>query len=399
MRIAICLGVGLFTAVGVSVAAIEVTSGEPAPTSKKSLGFVLTDWTPAYYATQKLEEMCPQGYSPSNKNNWQQEKPTKELREAHGRMAARLNPDEDPPGNNGPNNEPFADTRLRGPEGQDVVYNATLVKDPLPLHEVQSKISHGFNLDGRTDGSATAKTCKHADFVSPDGEAGIDNQLYRVEGCSFDWQQTGSNRNFFTGQFRELGANRLLIEVTDVDSEVNDDHVEVAFYKGVDGLVDSGGKWVPWMPYRIDVRFPRYTGKTTGKIVSSVLYIEPFDHRIPTFQIVVPGERLLRDMHLRLKITEEGGEGEIGGYENLREFWRLYQNSWGFTTTGTHGWSPPALYEALHRLADGYPDQKTGRCTAISAAYSIKAVKAFIVTPGEDDPLVIDTKLPMAVIR
>ena len=43
----------------------------------------------------------------------------------------------------------------------------------------------------------------------------------------------------------------------------------------------------------------------------------------------------------------------------------------------------PALYEAVHKLADGYPDPKTGQCTAISSAYFIEAVAAFVIHPQE----------------
>jgi hypothetical protein len=34
-----------------------------------------------------------------------------------------------------------------------------------------------------------------------------------------------------------------------------------------------------------------------------------------------------------------------------------------------------------HKLADGYPDPKTGECTMISSAFDITAYAAFIVHP------------------
>jgi hypothetical protein len=204
---------------------------------------------------------------------------------------------------------------------------------------------------------------------------------------------------FYNGQFHELSQNRVLVEVSNVDDELNDEHVDVAFYKGIDGIVDAAGKPVPWLPQRIDIRFPRYMSKTTGKIVNGVLYTDPVDSHIPVFQIVVPGERYIRRMRLKLNLNPSGAEGLLAGYENLREWWRLYQTSMAFNVEQLGGWSPPALHEAAFRLADGYPNPKTGECTAISAAYHIEAVRAFVVRPKNDDPLAIDSKLRASVIR
>ena len=41
----------------------------------------------------------------------------------------------------------------------------------------------------------------------------------------------------------------------------------------------------------------------------------------------------------------------------------------------------PAIYAAAHEQADGYPDPKTGRCTALSSAFNFSVVSAFIVHP------------------
>ena len=45
--------------------------------------------------------------------------------------------------------------------------------------QVTSRIGDGFNLDGKI---------KPNDFVSPDGEKGIDNDLYRAWGCDAPWR-------------------------------------------------------------------------------------------------------------------------------------------------------------------------------------------------------------------
>ena len=45
----------------------------------------------------------------------------------------------------------------------------------------------------------------------------------------------------------------------------------------------------------------------------------------------------------------------------------------------TGDWSCPALYTAAKELADGYPDPKTGDCTAISSAFKFDALPAFVL--------------------
>ena len=54
----------------------------------------------------------------------------------------------------------------------------------------------------------------------------------------------------------------------------------------------------------------------------------------------------------------------------------------GYIDERGFGIDAPALYYALKRNADGYPDPKTGENTAISAAYMIEAVPTFITRAG-----------------
>ena len=58
-------------------------------------------------------------------------------------------------------------------KGIETYVNPFAAPDP-GQPEVTGKISDGFNLDGKI---------KANDFVSPDGERGIDNALYRAWGC------------------------------------------------------------------------------------------------------------------------------------------------------------------------------------------------------------------------
>jgi hypothetical protein len=37
----------------------------------------------------------------------------------------------------------------------------------------------------------------------------------------------------------------------------------------------------------------------------------------------------------------------------------------------------------MHRYADGFKDPKTGQCTAMSTAWQIAAIPAFVIHPDE----------------
>ena len=52
----------------------------------------------------------------------------------------------------------------------------------------------------------------------------------------------------------------------------------------------------------------------------------------------------------------------------------------GAGTSAVAGIECAAEYNALQQFADGYPDA-TGQCTAISLAYEVKGVPAFIIHP------------------
>jgi hypothetical protein len=73
--------------------------------------------------------------------------------------------------------------RLSGyKRGIETYVNPFAAEDP-GQPQVTSRIGDGFNLDGMI---------KANDFVSPDGEKGIDNNLYRAWGCDAPWRGNGN---------------------------------------------------------------------------------------------------------------------------------------------------------------------------------------------------------------
>ncbi len=249
-----------------------------------------------------------------------------------------------------------------------------VVKYDFPFKEAQGKVAIGMNLDGEVGAN---------DFTSPEGEPGVDNQLFRVIGCVDGWRGPVGVLDQFglTRMYRNNVHNRLLVEITGIDSMTNDDSVDVATYRGMDNLLTdaSGNTYMPGGSQRIDQRYgAKLLSHRRGKIVDGVLITEPADWIFPEYQV---NTQLMRDARFRLKLTADGAEGLIAGYADINDWHSAFIKGWSTIRSGQGLGSQPSHARALERLADAYPDPKTGKNTAISAALDAKFVQVFIQHP------------------
>ena len=266
----------------------------------------------------------------------------------------------------------------RGPNGETGHNSPDVVPDPLPWHELITKTGDGENLDGTPDGRSTAKSCKHEKFTSTEG-AKVDNQTARVFGCVMGYRTGGQIAEFYNAEITNFPVDRHLVEITGVNDEVNDPSVDVYIYKGFDRLVRTGdNKFVPFLSSRIDARYPQYAMHTKGRIENGVLITDPIPNALfPLSTERNLGDRDMKDMVLRLKLTGEGAQGMLSGYDNWRHQYLFNSKR---VTAELSKYSNPSIYRAFQRYADGYPD-KNGQCQFISAAYKVTAVRAIIVHP------------------
>lgn len=267
-----------------------------------------------------------------------------------------------------------------GPNGESPQNNPMLFNDPLPVPELVTTQAYGVNLDETQDGRKTAKTCAHEKFTGDESEK-VDNQLSRVLGCVQGYRTGGQTAEYYNQEIVTYPVNRHLIEITGVDDEKNDPAVTVNIYKGYDRLVRTGdNKFVPYLSQRIDPRYPQYTMHTTGKIVNGVLITDPIERALlPHSSQRKLADRDIRDMRLRLRLTGDGAEGILAGYDNWRHLWNTHSKR---VTAELNKMSSPTIFRRFMRYADGYPDA-SGQCTHISSAYRVTAVRATIVHPGQ----------------
>jgi len=334
-------------------------SDAPSP-GAKVLGFIVSSmvWPDIERRMKAKEERseCPDGPVSTNRDNWQVQFPTDADRQRHL--------------------ERCWDIQNRGPNCENVWLNPQLVKDPLPFREVRGRSAYGRNLDGTPDGRATDRTCPHEKFTGVDGTEAIDNQYYRFIGCHKSLLSLAEPPNNLVS-IQKYALNRLVFEIAGVDDEQNDDSVIVKIYRSSDLLVvDSERKAVPWQTHHV-TGGPLY--ELHGRIKNGTLETDPADvYWAATFS----QERLafIRGMTFHLKLSPDGMEGMRAGYIDLKQLWEIYSHM-GVTTGQLFYASAPAAYEAMHRLADGYKDPKSGVCTALSSAVKFSFVRAYVIHP------------------
>jgi hypothetical protein len=264
----------------------------------------------------------------------------------------------------------------RGPNKENIYQNPTAWPDPGMI-QVTGNIGEGFDLDGNPE----------TGFVSPDGKTrGIDNKFYKVGGCTLRWR--GAPRDAYYHKYANDGMRdgkyTILIVISGDQDPMNDPNAKIGFYTAKDKLVKDGmGNIAADYTFHVDPD-PRYQSVVGAKITGGVIELQgrpkilmhdyPGDSR-------VGGQLPLIDAKISLRMTEDGLKGYVGGYMPID---LIYRENSDYIRELTGHMSAPALYYALNREADGVPDPKTGKNTAISTAYRIDAVPAFAVTPSGD---------------
>jgi hypothetical protein len=265
----------------------------------------------------------------------------------------------------------IVDTQLR--REVDSWYPTT-APDPFPFYYAQGPISYGMNLDGKIGPN---------DFTSPDGVKGVDNNLYRVLGCEANYRlPSGVFQVFDQEEVPKEGENRILLELSGVHSLVNDDDVQVTMYRGRDPiLMDATGKnAAPGGSERIDTHWgAKYIQHLHGRIVNGVLTTEPLDLLYPWAVFNIATDEYMRGARFQLKLTSTNADGILAGYTDIQSWYAQLMRSYSTHHQSYGQQSAPSLYKALRRMADGYPDPKSGGNTAISSALGMNFVQVYIL--------------------
>jgi len=272
--------------------------------------------------------------------------------------------------------------------------------------QVTGRIGDGFNLDGKI---------KAGDFVSPEGEKGIDNALYRAWGCDAPWRGNGNaTLDLRANDKMQEGLYTMVIRISGNQDPMNDSDATVEIGFSPDKIVrDARNNIALDYSYRI-LKSAQYT-KLKATVRNGLVESEQVEHlhtpRIAWFYDQT-GDTNFSKGKIRLDIAPDGhsGTGLIGGYRNWRD---LYAENTFAQDGGQQGIREHedhvALYYALRRNADGMYNEKTGKYDGISTAYRIRMASAYVVDPdrpmsvpklvAEEDRKIAFDETRLAVIR
>ena len=249
----------------------------------------------------------------------------------------------------------------------------------------RSKISYGMSVDGTDDGHATDTTCAHEKFTGPNGEPAIDNQTYRVLGCSSNFRgfpgEEGYLESLRNAAFKD-GGTTILIEVMGVTDPKNSDNVTVGVYNGTSPMmIDANGHMLPYASLTV-TDDKKFQSTLHGKIENGVLTTQPGDIAIEYDFGGYPSYFHFKAARLKIQLNADGSaKGMLAGY--------LAASDVDLTSHAKQesaemiGYDCPTFSQAVRRYADGFKDPKTGQCTAISTAFSITAIPAFVIHPED----------------
>ncbi len=363
-------GTALIAALSVLSPPADAASANAAPTDPatakpRTLGFAVTSLP---YALAKNADDCPDGLAMASKELYLASVPPAERQ--------RLTRPE--------NLKEFEQKAYHTPEGKDLCQ----VPDyPRPAQRTpKGHISYGMNLDGTTDGAATANTCAHEKFTSPTGEAGVDNQTYRVIGCSSNFRgfpgEEGYLESLRNAAYKD-GGTTMLIEVMGIKDGRNDPDVTVGIYNGASPMViDPNGHFEPYASLTM-TDDKKYQTIAHGKIIDGVVITEPTDVRL---HYDIGGYTRwwnIRAARLRLELKPDGNaHGLLAGYMDANDL-DMTQGGVKQESAEMVGYDCPTYYQAIHRYADGMKDPATGQCTALSTAFEVNAIPAFVIHPED----------------
>jgi hypothetical protein len=257
--------------------------------------------------------------------------------------------------------------RPRRPQNRTGLFPAR--SEDTGIETAVGRYAYGFNLNGIVEPDS---------FEDPEShERGVDNNMWRVLGCFEGYHIRKPVRPYsenisFDTSLDAMPAWLMWVSGTDLNQDgpvtvTFDRALNVAMRNGLQGLLGGAS-------YTIDPD-PRSHSEFKGYIKDRVLTIEPGN-----FQMAGDSQwfALLRLSHtrLRFKIAPDGSfDGFIGGYQPFKDFFHfLAIRGEGLSQTNL-----PGVYYAMKRLAEAVPDPETGENTAISSAYRMQGIPAFLM--------------------
>lgn len=355
--------------IGICLPAIALVIGASSDASAESRGWVISMVHTATYAN---EAACPVDGPVTPEEVRIRALVRKGLTEEEAKAALErkdpMDVDVDDPDNPDAAARRRPENRPRRPQNPAGLFPTR--SEDTGIETAVGRYAYGFNLNGKVEPDS---------FEDPEShEQGVDNNMWRVLGCFEGYHIRKPVRPYsenisFDTSLDAMPAWLMWVSGEDLSQDgpvtvTFDRALNVAMRNALQGLLGGAS-------YTIDPD-PRSHSEFKGYIKDQVLTIEP-----GKFQMAGDSQwfALLRlsDTRLRFNIAPDGSfDGFIGGYQPFKDhFHFLAIRGDGLSQTDLAG-----AYYAMKRLADAYPDPVTGENTAISAAYRMQGIPAFVLT-------------------
>ncbi len=346
----------------------------PSPASAETRDFVVSWWMQAANS-YKDDSDCPGGINPSLEELVRRQMEAVDIPKADiDRGIELLNGGAPPPD--------VVDMmmyrgRLNGKPMHAYTFPSTVPDVPGLTNFNVGPEAYGFDLDGNAQTGG---------FVEADTkQKGIDNAFWRATGCFISHRGTREHGATHGTLHWDLQRDKQPAWVVRVEADdfTKDGDVKVTLYRAMERIWrDANGDVRRYSTFRIDPDKRWQDNVLKGKLKDGVVTASgPQLHLLGDAYVLTDLD--MSKAQIRFKIDDKGDlEGVLGGYIPWMTVFYEYASS-GFTTEFMTGVNLPAIYWAIRKSADGYPDPKTKENTAISTAYRIAAVPAFLLTKDQ----------------
>lgn len=235
-------------------------------------------------------------------------------------------------------------------------------------------VAPGFDLDGHVSSGIGDEGCGVSDFVSPEGEEGVDNQLALLMPF-VELAGISQLPDYLQGAIVEGGI--LILPVAEgVDDPDNDDDITLTVLRGTGRpLVDQTQAIEPWQTLGVDHEDPVLGVSEQAWIEDGVVYARFSSMRLPAVLFDVSIDLDLKFAMFRIPLNQDDPRPGYGsGGVSLDALAEII----GKTPSGN---LDEVLTNLGPSLADLDPDGD-GECDHVSAALEMRVVPAFI--PPDD---------------
>lgn len=262
------------------------------------------------------------------------------------------------------------DTALEEPGQCDAIgpTQVALIHQLTFARASEDGVSHGFDLDGQDSRAGDSAGCFIADYVSPDGDPGIDNAFARLM-PALELTEAQAVEPLIQETINS-GQLLLFFELEDLDDPRSDPCVNLTLLRGKGAPVVGNDRIVSGQTFERDAE--TFSSRVEGvRLEDGTLVAGPLTLELPVTVFAVDLLFVLQDAMVRLDLREDGAYwGYLAGGLALEDILAVAREE---------NVDPDlaGILEGLLALNADLAPNDAGECTQISVTLEFAGVSAF----------------------